>query len=178
MISTLAEGLHMITTCCCSGTKWQCLLFLFFWMWRIFHGNRPLWLWAEIISCCYWQLLDRRLLWPDFSFFTPTSICAYCQKKRLASSSYWPRRGDVFWHSDSLAASWPWVEARRQSPHPDRMGCHFWIPVKFIMIGKAQWEFPEQRRCPCSDKWLDKWRSRSSSGKATQSASDSLIKAS
>lgn len=61
MISTLTEGLRMITACCCLGTKWQCL-FLFFCIWRIFHGNRPRWLWAEIILRCYWQLLDRRLL--------------------------------------------------------------------------------------------------------------------
>lgn len=84
MISTLTDSLHMITTCCCLGTKWQIPSFFgVFWMWRIFHGNRPRWLWAEIISCCYWQLLDRRLLWPDFSFFTPTPMCAYCQIKTV-----------------------------------------------------------------------------------------------
>lgn len=81
MISTLTEGLRMIPACCCLGTKWQCLVLFFLDLEDISWKSSPLavgWNHLALLLTTSWQATP---LWPDFSFFTPTSICAYCQIK-------------------------------------------------------------------------------------------------
>lgn len=142
MISTLTEGLCMITAYCRLGTKRHAFYFSE-------SGEN----FMEIFpaSCGVKSLHAAIDNFSTGSQVTPPAWLLHLAKWKLANLSFIGITILWIFVSERAVA----VSASVQSLHPDQVGRHYAPnPLKFIAIRKAEWGFPERRCCPCSDKWL------------------------